>query len=1559
MAKQLNVNLAFTADTGKAKAQLQSLQKDLDQLLSTAHQQPGLQITKELEQASVVAATLKTQLQEATNVQTGKLDLGKLNEGLSRAGLNANKIKDALLTLGPNGAQAFAQFAQSVTLAEVPMRRISARLQEFGTTLKNTARWQISSSILHGFLGTVSSAYNYAQDLNKSLNDIRIVTGSSVEEMASFAVQANKAAKALSTTTTEYTNASLIFYQQGLSESEVQKRTDITIKMANAAGVSAQTASDQLTAVWNNFYDGSKSLEYYADVMTALGAATASSTDEIAGGLEKFAAIGETIGLSYEYAASALATITSNTRQSEEVVGTALKTIFARIQGLNLGETLDDGTTLNKYSEALQKVGISIYEQTGEIKTMDTLLDEMASKWGTLAEDQQIALAQTVAGVRQYTQLVALMENWDNGDSDSMQANLATSYGAEGTLQEQADIYAESWEAASDRVRASAEAIYGALLNDKFFISLNQGFAGFLDIINGVIDGMGGLKGVLLGLGAIFLKVYQGQIANSINNLIYSLKMLGQAGRDEINKLRTDTNKELQTLFSDSATPTGELIGKAYAAQSSAQKDYLAAAQNMSAEQQKIAQILLDQHNTLVQNAAAQGEIAEKSAESAAMEERKQRTRMQQDIDSRANKNFPGKGDKSKAKKANYIDGETKRVSTQLKEYQNLTKQAATFKEVVSKAFGTASTDMAKLGKEISTLQDKTAQLTKLFPDSASRIEAFGVEGAAALDKFEQAMKEAGDNPELVDQAITELIATIEKLDAAAGSAEGKVSRIVTKDGTNAIAQSGTEYGKLITQMLGLGSATDGFAAKLQKIPSNVNASVTSLVAFGQKLSSIAMAISSVKSLIETWNDTDLTFGEKMLQTLTTLGMVIPVLTTAISKDTIAKILNTVAEKANAAAKGGSTAATWAQTAANWALNASLGPVLLIILAITAAIAILIAIGAGITKLWQNWKANTPEGQLKALKEEAEELSSRLEDTKQKAEDLKSAFDNYDSVVEKLAECKRGTEEWRDALGDVNDSVLQMLEDYPELATYVDSEGKSGVYRDEETGALTINENWRDEKQTEIDDQILGQTAALQQNQVRQHKVNENIAMNNAYGLLWSATGKEFTKYDYDTGEVDSSRIKEFTDAYTSGDTDAMKNMLGQLDFESLENDLQIRMDMAMDGIDYDSLDAESKRAALIGKLEEYGWAEEGQGEEYLQMRLDNLYTNFEQSLTNSGLDEALRNYATAIDTTTAAQDAYNDSMAQTLLADNERVQNSKYADTIIDLSGDKYGELVDSNYEKRLSEITDRTGMFGDVGTDVSKAAMNEYAKLMGLTDDENFKVTNYKANGKIVYDYTGEDGKKASKEVDAETIASALAAADANKQLATSAEALVSTFSKLNEKQAAAVTAATSGDTSKLSLNQIQNGVDASTLGLDETDLANLGYETIEALQADLDAAIADALEGWNKTISTYSSGAQTQMNAIAQSSNEAINSISQATLLSYGNMIQSVQQMGGQAAAENMGSALTTLMEENADKAEEIMQAASGIDWSQGASALNELKGKLFDIGIHIDENSRKII
>ena len=525
MAKQLNVSLGFQADTSQARAQIQSLINDLNKIGSVGNTNLGKDfLTSDILEAKMAAKELGVTLNDAFDVETGKLDLNKFNTSLKQSGMSLTEYGNKLAMLGPTGDQAFLQVAQSIIETEAPLRRSGKLLREFGTTLANTARWQISSSILHGFMGAIQDAYGYAQDLDESLNNIRIVTGQNADQMAEFAQRANKAAKALSSTTVEYTDASLIYYQQGLDDKEVEERANITVKMANVVGQSTQVISDQMTAVWNNFDDGTKSLEYYADVMTALGAKTASSTDEIAGGLEKFAAIGETIGLSYEYAASALATITSNTRQSEEVVGTALKTIFARIQGLKLGETLEDGVSLNKYSEALQKVGISIFDQTGELKAMDDILDEMGAKWDTLSKAQQTALAQTVAGVRQYTQLVALMENWNNGDNDSMMANLDTSYNSSGALQEQADIYAESWEASQDRVQSALEGVYDSVLDKDFFISLNDGFASMLGAVETFVDAIGGMPGILALVGVIGTRVFGEQIATGINNAMHSLK---------------------------------------------------------------------------------------------------------------------------------------------------------------------------------------------------------------------------------------------------------------------------------------------------------------------------------------------------------------------------------------------------------------------------------------------------------------------------------------------------------------------------------------------------------------------------------------------------------------------------------------------------------------------------------------------------------------------------------------------------------------------------------------------------------------------------------------------------------------------------------------------------------------------------------------------------------------------------------------------------------------------------------------------------------------------------
>ena len=523
MAKNLQVNLAFTADTNAAMQNLQTLRNSLSQI-SALPFTLGKNISADLQAAASSATDLQKHLSAAMDVKTGNLNLNKLQSSLQASNQTLPQLTGNLLKAGATGEKAFLATHSAIAQSNIQLRKSNTLLSQFALTMKNTAKWQLSSSMLHGLISGFSSAIGYAKDLDKSLNNIQIVTQQSSDQMAEFARQANKAAKELKTTTVAYTDAALIYYQQGLKGDDVTKRADTTVKLANVTGESAETVSQWMTAVWNNFDDGSKSLEYYADVMTALGAATASSSDEIAQGLEKFAAVADTVGLSYESATAALATITATTRQSADVVGTALKTLFARIQDLDLGKTLEDGTTLGSYSEALNKVGINIKDQNGQLKEMDDILDEMGTKWKTLDSDQQVALAKNVAGIRQYTQLIALMDNYD-----FYKQNQDVAAGAEGTLDQQAETYEQSWEAASKNVKASLESMYNVLIPKDFIIDFTNGLADVVSGFTNILEAAGGLKTILLGIASVALSKFQVQLASTLDTGIEKTKTLVQS----------------------------------------------------------------------------------------------------------------------------------------------------------------------------------------------------------------------------------------------------------------------------------------------------------------------------------------------------------------------------------------------------------------------------------------------------------------------------------------------------------------------------------------------------------------------------------------------------------------------------------------------------------------------------------------------------------------------------------------------------------------------------------------------------------------------------------------------------------------------------------------------------------------------------------------------------------------------------------------------------------------------------------------------------------------------
>ena len=548
MASQnVKINLLFDAQTTQAQKNIQQLGNLLHQISSKTT--VGID-SGSLSEAVNAAQQLQIHLQNAVNVDTGKLDLMKLNSNLKASGKSLQDYANSLTKIGPTGEQAFLRLAQAVSAAEVPVVKTNKVIKDFLQTLANTAKWQVASSAIHGIQGMLNSAVGHAKDLNKALTDIQIVTNYSTNYMSNFAEAAAKAAKELHTTTTEYAKAALIFYQQGLSGSAVEERASVVVKLSQVTGQSAQEVSDQMTAIWNNFDNGSKSLEYYADVLTKLGAATAASTDEISDGLEKFAAVAETVGLSYEYAAASVATVVDKTRQSADVVGTAFKTIFARMQGLSLGETLEDGVDLNKYSQALEKVGVDVLTADGNLREMDDILDDLGAKWDGLGESTQIALAQTVGGVRQYNQMMALMNNWED-----VHKNIDLAAKSTGELATQQKIWSASYEASVTKLEQAKNELYENFISDDLLIDFNDALTQTIRGVTDFIDRLGGIGPTILVLAGIFSKTLFPLIGNGFKKIGNTISVwTGQAAKDVANMQQQMSNQMSEYIKNGSLT---------------------------------------------------------------------------------------------------------------------------------------------------------------------------------------------------------------------------------------------------------------------------------------------------------------------------------------------------------------------------------------------------------------------------------------------------------------------------------------------------------------------------------------------------------------------------------------------------------------------------------------------------------------------------------------------------------------------------------------------------------------------------------------------------------------------------------------------------------------------------------------------------------------------------------------------------------------------------------------------------------------------------------------------
>ena len=210
-----------------------------------------------------------------------------------------------------------------------------------------------------------------------------------------------------------------------------------------------------------------------------------------------------------------------------------------------------------------------------------------------------------------------------------------------------------------------------------------------------------------------------------------------------------------------------------------------------------------------------------------------------------------------------------------------------------------------------------------------------------------------------------------------------------------------------------------------------------------QKVGGAFMAVGGAIAMLSQVFDDGTKEGEKRAKTWSKIGIIISGVGMALSATGALAKAAGISISTSMWAAGKATAESGQVAQAGW------GWISLIMIAITAVV-------AGTVALVSELKKASPEGKLKAAQEAADQAAKAAEKAKTAYDDLTQSFDNLNEKYTTIENMTKYTNKWYEAVREVNEEVLKLLETYSDLDVWrdengilhIDQKGASKVYFD-------------------------------------------------------------------------------------------------------------------------------------------------------------------------------------------------------------------------------------------------------------------------------------------------------------------------------------------------------------------------------------------------------------------------------------------------------------------------------------------------------------------------------
>lgn len=404
-----------------------------------------------------------------------------------------------------SGAMAEEEIRNRVASASVALKENTATLRANGDAMKSlTDRWgglaskftswlTVSQVIMQG-VRAMKQMVSASIEIDSAMTQLKIVTGATDSQMTQFLTKATGLAKELGQSITDVAGSIETFSRLGYNLTDSTELAKYANILANVANTDSETATTGLTSIIKGYNMDVSEAEHVADVLVEVGQKYAVSASEMMEAYEKSGAALNATNTSFEKSAGLIAAANASV-QDASTVGTALKTVSARIRGAtsdleSLGEDTEDlAEGFSKYAGEIEALtGFSILEDgtTDTYKDIYDIFEGIAQVWDNLSDTQQARVSEILGGTRQLQVISSIIGNW--GDAANAYADAMDAAGASTKAN---DIYMESIEGHLGVLKATFQELSADVFDSSFIKGLVDAATTLLSIIDGIVDKIG------------------------------------------------------------------------------------------------------------------------------------------------------------------------------------------------------------------------------------------------------------------------------------------------------------------------------------------------------------------------------------------------------------------------------------------------------------------------------------------------------------------------------------------------------------------------------------------------------------------------------------------------------------------------------------------------------------------------------------------------------------------------------------------------------------------------------------------------------------------------------------------------------------------------------------------------------------------------------------------------------------------------------------------------------------------------------------------------------------